>query len=85
MDEKTAEYVKNAGLKNFEHYEDRQKFIDRISELLKEDKIVNIMTDDMEFGPRALGSTTTLAKPTKRNVSYINKLNKRNDVMPMAP
>jgi len=70
MTPEIAEYVKQ--LKNFEYYEDRQKFIDRIAELLKADKIVNIMTDDMEFGPRALGSTTTMAKPTKRNVSYIN-------------
>ena len=84
MDANTAEYVKK-NLKNFEYYEDRQKMIDRIVELVSADKIVNIMTDDMEFGPRALGSTTTMALPTRKNVSYINQLNLRNDVMPMAP
>ena len=83
-DENTMKYIKDH-LKNFEYFEDKQKFIDRISELLKQDKIVNIMTDDLEFGPRALGSTTTMALPTRNNVSYINKLNNRNDVMPMAP
>ena len=77
--------LNSLNLKNFEYYDDKSKFIDRITELLKEDKIVNIMTGDMEFGPRALGATTTMALPTKKNVTYINQLNHRNDVMPMAP
>lgn len=81
--EADKEYVSK--LKNFEYFEDREKFIERVSELVKSDKIVNVMTDEMEFGPRALGSTTTLALPTRKNVSYINQLNLRNDVMPMAP
>lgn len=84
MNAETEQYVKK-NLKNFEYFEDRKQMIDRIVELLKADKIVNIMTDDMEFGPRALGSTTTMSLPTRENVSYINKLNCRNDVMPMAP
>jgi len=36
-------------------------FVDRIVELLKKDMIVNVMTGNLEFGPRALCSTTTLA------------------------
>lgn len=40
---------------------------------------------DMEFGPRALGNTSILALPTKENWSFINHINDRNDVMPMAP
>jgi len=60
------------GLGNFEYYTDKKQFTSRVIELLKQDKIVNIMTGDMEFGPRALGSTTTMALPTKKNVSYIN-------------
>lgn len=68
-----------------EYYDNRVRFISRTIELLKKDAIVNIMTGDMEFGPRALGSTTTLALPTKKNVSYINHLNARNEAMPMAP
>jgi carbamoyltransferase len=68
-----------------EYYDNRKNFIDRVIELLKTDAIINIITGDMEFGPRALGSTTTLALPTKKNVSYINHLNARNEAMPMAP
>lgn len=52
---------------------------------LRKDKIVNIMRDNMEFGPRALCNTSTLAIPTGYNSHYINKVNKRNEVMPMAP
>jgi len=39
----------------------------------------------MEFGPRALCSTTTLAIPTTSNVEIINDINERDTVMPMAP
>lgn len=63
----------------------RASFVEKVAELLKQDKIVNIVRGDMEFGPRALCHTTTLALPTKENVDYINKINGRNTVMPMAP
>lgn len=77
--------IKSKKIKNFEYYEDQSSFRKRIVELLAQDSIVNVLTDNLEFGPRALGSTTTLALPTKKNVSYINKLNHRDDAMPMAP
>lgn len=46
---------------------------------------VNLVRGDMEFGPRALCNTSTLALPTKENVATINAMNDRNTVMPMAP
>lgn len=46
---------------------------------------VNVVRGDMEFGPRALCNTSTLAVPTLENVSRINAANNRNTVMPMAP
>jgi carbamoyltransferase len=52
---------------------------------LKNDELVNVVKSRMEFGPRALCSTTTLANPTKKNVEIINDLNDRDTVMPMAP
>lgn len=60
-------------------------FVRVVSKLIKSDNIVNIIQGNMEFGPRALCNTTTLAAPTEENVRYINKVNKRNEVMPMAP
>lgn len=52
---------------------------------LRKDELVNVVKSRMEFGPRALCSTTTLANPTKSNVEIINDLNDRDTVMPMAP
>jgi carbamoyltransferase len=56
-----------------------------ITSLLQQDFIVNVVKGNMEFGARALGNTTTLARPTKENVEYINTLNGRDTIMPMAP
>lgn len=64
---------------------DERKFANMVQYFLDRDFIVNIMKGSMEFGPRALCNTTTLANPTQENVEYINMVNKRNEVMPMAP
>ena len=53
--------------------------------LLSKNKLVNVVKSNMEFGPRALCSTTTLSMPTNNNVMIINELNERDTVMPMAP
>ena len=52
---------------------------------LTQNKLVNVVKAFMEYGPRALCSTTTLSMPTNRNVEIINDLNERDTVMPMAP
>lgn len=46
--------------------------------------IVNIVRGPMEFGPRALCHTTTLAKPTRELAARINKMNDRTNEMPFA-
>jgi len=46
---------------------------------------VNLVRGGMEFGPRAMCNTSTLAMPTKQIVDRINRANDRNTVMPMAP
>lgn len=46
---------------------------------------VNLVRGAMEFGPRALCNTSTLAMPTRDVVAKINAANDRNTVMPMAP
>lgn len=58
---------------------------DKVVGLLCDDNIVNLVRGDMEFGPRALCSTSTLALPYHQNVNKINIANKRDDAMPMAP
>jgi len=44
-----------------------------------------IFRGNMEFGPRALCNTSTLALPHSEIVETINSLNGRDTVMPMAP
>jgi carbamoyltransferase len=70
---------------NVRYFNDRSKFVEATSQALIEDKIVNIIDGAMEYGPRALCSTTTLARPSKTNIETINSLNDRDTVMPMAP
>lgn len=48
-------------------------------------EIVDLVTGDMEFGPRALCNTSTIFLPTTENVKCNNIMNKRNEVMPCAP
>lgn len=47
--------------------------------------IINIVRENMEFGPRALCSTSSLFLPTAENVARNNTMNRRNEVMPCAP
>jgi len=47
--------------------------------------ITEVFMGNMEFGPRALCNTSTLAMPTLDNVSLINTYNDRDTMMPMAP
>jgi carbamoyltransferase len=47
--------------------------------------MVNLVRGAMEFGPRAMCNTSTLAAPIPAVVNRINRMNGRNTVMPMAP
>lgn len=55
------------------------------SDLLNTVGFVNVVRGAMEFGPRALCNTSTLAFPSRECVKAINYMNDRNTVMPMAP
>lgn len=59
--------------------------VEILNNLISKDCIVNFVEGNMEFGPRALCHTSTLALPSSKNVEFINIMNKRNTVMPMAP
>lgn len=60
-------------------------FWDHVGYELNHRGVVNVVRGAMEFGPRALCNTSTLAKPTLKNVEFINDINERDTVMPMAP
>lgn len=58
---------------------------ERIAEKLSGGGWVNIVRDSMEFGPRSLCNTATLAIPSMENVERINRANDRTAEMPFAP
>ncbi len=66
-------------------FTDRDAFVNSIISELNITGYVNIVTGSMEYGPRALCNTTTLAKANAENTETINKLNDRVTIMPMAP
>lgn len=79
---RTLSHIKEVeGLYTF----NEQQGYDVINMQLISKGIVNVVRGSMEFGPRALCNTSTLALPTPQNVSEINLANDRNTVMPMAP
>lgn len=57
----------------------------KIAQALADGRIVNLVTGNMEFGPRALCNTSTLFLPTAENTARNNSMNGRNEVMPCAP
>lgn len=67
------------------YFDNENEAIDFICDKIDEDRIINLVKGDMEFGPRALCNTSTLARPTAENVATINSMNSRATVMPMAP
>jgi carbamoyltransferase len=78
--------IKKEIFNNIYTFKNEKKFVNFVVDKLKDESaIVNIFTGDMEFGPRALCNTSTLALPTNENVKIINALNNRNEKMPMAP
>lgn len=72
-------------LETYSVYQSFSDTIPFIADLLNTGTIVNIVRNTMEYGPRALCHTSTLAKPTMRNVMFINHCNGRDTIMPMAP
>lgn len=72
-------------LPNIIYFDNKKDLVNKAIELLKKNKIPQIYLGNMEFGPRALCHSSTLCKPTQKNVSFINRANNRNEIMPCAP
>lgn len=71
----------------FHVYPDRNKeaAVEVMLNALTDDYLVNIVKGAMEFGPRALCNTSTIARAHPSVVNRINRMNGRNTIMPMAP
>lgn len=61
------------------------EIFDIVVKTIKQNGFVNLVRGPMEFGPRSLCNTATLALPQMHVVNTINELNDRTSVMPMAP
>jgi carbamoyltransferase len=74
--------IRNANLP-YEHCDD---IAERIADALVEGRLVARFAGKMEWGPRALGNRSVLARTTDRAVvDRLNRLLKRSDFMPFAP
>jgi predicted NodU family carbamoyl transferase len=66
--------------------EANEQAVSTVQEALNSVGFINIVRGAMEFGPRALCNTSTLARANNLSiVSTINEINGRNTVMPFAP
>lgn len=63
----------------------RNSVVRQIAKDIADNKLVNIIFNNMEFGPRALCNTSTMFLPSRKNASLNNIMNGRNNVMPFAP
>jgi predicted NodU family carbamoyl transferase len=70
---------------DIEYIDNEEAYVEKVYRKLINNEVVNVVTGSMEFGPRALCNTSTLALPLSNNVDFINSINHRNTVMPMAP
>lgn len=75
----------NIRLRNITGLDDFKSVAAEIAKELADDSIVDIVCDNMEFGPRALCHTSTLFLPNAKNLRLNNYMNGRNEVMPCAP
>jgi carbamoyltransferase len=85
-DEEIRSYLDRAGAV-YQRFDDEEKLIDRIAELLATENVVGHFADRCEFGPRALGSRSILGDArSPRMQSTMNlKIKFRESFRPFAP
>lgn len=68
------------------HYERIENHEDLLGKLIFEGKIIGRFNGALEWGPRALGNRSILARPTDKTINNtLNKRLKRTEFMPFAP
>ncbi len=85
-DDEIKTYLDSAGAV-YQHYEDEEKLIDRIAELIASEHVVGHFADRSEFGPRALGSRSILGdgRSTEMQSTMNLKIKFRESFRPFAP
>ncbi len=71
----------------YRHYEDEEKLVDTVAELVATEHVVGHMAGRMEFGPRALGARSILgdARSTRMQSVMNLKIKFRESFRPFAP
>ena len=76
--------LKHAGLRA--ERLDEEKLVTRAAEAIHAGKVVGWFQGRMEFGPRALGNRSMLARPTDKTINdWLNERLDRSEFMPFAP
>ena len=85
-DNDIASYLDSAGAV-YQRYDDEEKLIDRIAELISTEHVVGHFADRAEFGPRALGSRSILGdgRSTEMQATMNLKIKFRESFRPFAP
>jgi carbamoyltransferase len=85
-DEEIRSYLDRAGAV-YQRFDDEEKLIDRIAELLATEHVVGHFADRSEFGPRALGSRSILgdARSPRMQATMNLKIKFRESFRPFAP
>lgn len=82
--EEIEESLKERKLR-FKKFNDEDELVDKVARLLDKGRVIGWFQWRMEFGPRALGARSILAKPSPRNMKdKVNKIKKRENFRPFA-
>lgn len=71
----------------YERIDDETGLIDRVSDILAEEKVIGMFQGRMEYGPRALGSRSIIGDPRSQNMQQVMnlKIKFRESFRPFAP
>lgn len=79
-------YLDSIGAK-YHHYESETELLDRIADLMAQEKVIGLFQGRMEFGPRALGCRSIIgdARSTRMQAIMNLKIKFRESFRPFAP
>ena len=85
-EESIQRYLDSAGAV-YQRYDDEEKLVDRVAELISTEHVVGHFADRAEFGPRALGSRSILGdgRSTQMQETMNLKIKFRESFRPFAP
>ncbi|MBN1598846.1 MAG: hypothetical protein JW894_11180 [Bacteroidales bacterium] len=86
LPEKTAPYINNFGVK-YKDYNYSNEVIEKVAQLIKDDKIIGICNGYGEAGPRALGNRSILARADSNGIAekVSRKIKDREWYRPIVP